>query len=150
MTCLLSDLYFIFFLILSNYLLSRTIFVLFIATMPTIAMRRKCLLGQLDSSVYGIKDVSFLELLIYCSLCSIFLKMEIARKQRMWEMYGWTPLQPGSLADGWCPLNDWEHWLAHYHSSLFQRVDKRQPGPRVHLRLLLGTSVASVSHCGLS
>lgn len=101
---------FFFPLILRNYILSRTIFVLFIATMP-IARRGKCLLGQPDSSVCRIKDVSFLELLIYSSLCSIFLKMKIAKKQRMWEMYVWTLLQPGMQADRWSPLNYWEHLL---------------------------------------
>lgn len=53
-----------FFLILSNYVLSRTLFVLFTATM-SIARREKCLLGQLASSGCGIKDASFLELSVF-------------------------------------------------------------------------------------
>lgn len=82
---------------------------------------KKCLFAQLDSLVWGIKDVGLLELLIHSSLCSILLKMKIAKKQSMQEVYGWTLLRLRVPADGWCPLNVWEHSLAHCHDPRFQR-----------------------------
>lgn len=87
----------------------------------SIVRGKKCLFAQLDSLVRGIKDAGLLELLIYSSLCSIFLKMKIAKKQSVQEMYGWMLLQLHVPADGWCPPNIWEHALAHCHSSCFQR-----------------------------
>lgn len=81
----------------------------------SIVRGKKCLFAQLDSLVWGIKDVGLLELLIYSSQCSIFLKMKIAKKQSMQELYGWMLLQLHVPADGWCPLNVWEHLLSVPH-----------------------------------
>lgn len=109
-------------LLLCNYLLSGSVIVLFRAAMQTLLLGgKKCLFAQLDSPVWGIKDVGLLELLIHSSLCSILLNMKIAKKQSMQEVYGWMLLQLHVPADGWCPLNVWEHSLAHCHDRRFQR-----------------------------
>lgn len=73
--------------------------------------KKTCFFAHLDFPVWAIKDVGLLELLIYCSLCSIFRKMKIAQKQSRQEKYGGMLLQPKFLLVDGGPLNVGEHVL---------------------------------------
>lgn len=88
----------------------------------SIVRGKTCFFAQLDSPVWAINDVGLLELLIYCSLGSIFLKMKIAQKQSRQEMYSGMLLYPAFLLMDGCRLNVGEHALVTAMAPAFREA----------------------------
>lgn len=104
----------------------------------SIVRGKKCLFTQLDSPTWGVRDVGLLEPLIYSSLCSIFLKMKIAKKQSMREMCGWTLLLLRSLLIYHAPCMSGSTLREAGNIPLFRMASPPRPST--------GSLTASVSH----
>lgn len=88
----------------------------------SIVRGKTCFFAQPDSPVWAINNVGLLELLIYCSLGSILLKMKIDQKQSRQEMYSGMLLYPAFLLMDGCRLNVGEHALVTAMAPAFREA----------------------------